>query len=130
MRRSVPTRAGDGPIRATDAESENLDVFGRVSPSFNGDLLETQAPFGGPTHRRPTNMPESNNPFTTGAVARLLSTTEPRVAETVRRGRIIPEPTIVAGRRLWTTDQIRQAAEVLGVPVPDLSGASTAGGVQ
>ena len=60
-------------------------------------------------------MPESSNPFTTGAVARLLSTTEPRVAETVRRGHIEPEPTIVAGRRLWTYEQVLQAAEVLGL---------------
>jgi len=60
-------------------------------------------------------MPDKYRPFTTGAVARLLSTTEPRVAETVRRGRINPEPVIVAGRRLWTTDQIRQAAEALGL---------------
>ena len=59
-------------------------------------------------------------PQTTGAVARLLNTTEPRVAETVRRGRITPEPVIVAGRRLWSADQIRQAAEALSLPVPDL----------
>ena len=63
-------------------------------------------------------MPEASN-VPTGSVARLLYTTEPRVAETVRRGRIHPEPTIVAGRRLWSRDQIRQAAAALGLPEPD-----------
>lgn len=64
-------------------------------------------------------MSEST-PLTTGAVARLLNTTEPRVAETVRRGRIHPEPDIVAGRRLWTHEQVLQAAEALGVLTDDL----------
>lgn len=54
-------------------------------------------------------------PLATGAVARLLNTTEPRVAETVRRGKVRPEPTVVAGRRLWTRDQVIQAAEALGL---------------
>ena len=54
-------------------------------------------------------------PLTTGAAASLLGTTEPRLAETVRRARIDPAPTIVAGRRLWTLEQVLQAAEVLGV---------------
>jgi hypothetical protein len=53
-------------------------------------------------------------PLTTGASAALLGTTEPRLAETVRRGRIDPPPTIVAGRRLWTHDQVVQAAQALG----------------
>ena len=60
-------------------------------------------------------MYETSSPLTTGAVARLLKSTEPRVAETVRRGRIKPEPTIVAGRRIWSIDQVLQAAEALGV---------------
>lgn len=58
--------------------------------------------------------------LTTGAVARLLHSTEPRVAETVRRGRINPEPVIMSGRRLWSPDQVRQAADALGLPQPDL----------
>ena len=78
-------------------------------------------PFGGPTRRRPTNMPENTiSPFTTGAVARLLESTEPRVAETVRRGRVKPPPVIVAGRRLWSLDQILQAAEALDLLTDDL----------
>lgn len=52
---------------------------------------------------------------TTGAAADLIGTTEPRLSDTVRRGRIEPEPTIVAGRRLWTREQVLQAAEVLGI---------------
>jgi len=59
-------------------------------------------------------------PLTTGAVARLLNATEPRVAETVRRGRIQPPPIVVAGRRLWTVDQVAQAAEALGLLTDDL----------
>lgn len=64
-------------------------------------------------------MSEST-PLTTGAVARLLNTTEPRVADVVRRGRVVPEPLIVAGRRLWTHDQVLQAAEALGLLSDDL----------
>ena len=60
-------------------------------------------------------MHEQLFPLTTGAVARLLNSTEPRVAETVRRGRVEPPPNIVAGRRLWSIDQVLQAAEALGV---------------
>ena len=64
-------------------------------------------------------MSEST-PLTTGAVARLLNTTEPRVAEMVRRGRITPEPIVVAGRRLWTHAQVLQAASALGIETHDL----------
>ena len=35
-------------------------------------------------------------------------------------GRIRPEPVIVAGRRLWSADQVRQAAEALGLVTDDL----------
>lgn len=59
-------------------------------------------------------------PLTTGAAAELLGTTEPKLAETVRRGRVTPPPPIQAGRRLWSPDQIRQAAEALDLPVPDM----------
>ena len=71
----------------------------------------------------------THTPLTTGAVARLLNSTEPQVAETVRRGYVDPPPTIVAGRRLWTPDQIRQAAEALGVPAPEFAATPTEGGV-
>jgi hypothetical protein len=54
-------------------------------------------------------------PLTTGAAATLIGTTEPRLAETVRRGHVSPPPPIVAGRRLWSADQVRQAAEALGL---------------
>jgi len=54
-------------------------------------------------------------PLASGAAADLLGTTEPRLSETVRRGRIAPAPPIVAGRRLWTHEQVLQAADVLGV---------------
>ena len=56
-----------------------------------------------------------NTPLTTGAVARLLNTTEPRVAETVRRGHVEPPPPVVAGRRLWSREHLLQAAEALGL---------------
>ncbi|HZN37789.1 MAG TPA: hypothetical protein VFD82_03245 [Planctomycetota bacterium] len=57
---------------------------------------------------------------TTGAAGELIGTTEPKLADTVRRGRVSPEPTIVAGRRLWTHQQVLQAAEVLGLLNADL----------
>jgi hypothetical protein len=54
-------------------------------------------------------------PLTTGSAAQVLGTTERRLAETVRRGHVSPPPTILAGRRLWTLDQVLQAAEALGI---------------
>lgn len=53
----------------------------------------------------------------TGQAAQLLRTTEPRLAETVRRGKVHPPPLIIAGRRLWEPDQILQAAQALGLDV-------------
>lgn len=53
-------------------------------------------------------------PLPTGQVARLLGVTEPELAEAVRRGHVQPEPPVLAGRRLWEADHIRQAAEHLG----------------
>lgn len=47
--------------------------------------------------------------LTTGAVAALLGVTEPRLNELVRRGKIAPAPTVRAGRRLWTEDDLRRA---------------------
>lgn len=60
-------------------------------------------------------MHTDTNPLTTGTVARLLSATEPRVSETVRRGRVVPPPQIASGRRLWFEEHVLQAAESLGV---------------
>lgn len=55
-------------------------------------------------------------PQSTGEVAQLLGTSEPALAEAVRRKRIDPPPPVVAGRRLWDREHIDQAARVLGVP--------------
>lgn len=52
-------------------------------------------------------------PLSTGQAATFLNTTEPRLAELVRRGRIQPAPTVRAGRRLWDETHLRQAAELL-----------------
>ena len=59
-------------------------------------------------------------PIATGPAARLLGTTEPKLAETVRRGKVNPEPAILAGRRLWERAQLLQAAQALGVLTDDL----------
>jgi hypothetical protein len=52
-------------------------------------------------------------PISTGEAAQLLGTTEPRLAETVRRGKVNPAPPIMAGRRLWGPQHLRQAARHL-----------------
>jgi hypothetical protein len=54
-------------------------------------------------------------PITTGQAAVLLFTTEPRLADLVRKGKISPPPEVVAGRRLWQRQHLLQAAEHLGV---------------
>ncbi len=54
-------------------------------------------------------------PCSTGEAARYLGTTEPLLAETVRRGKVKPGPRIVAGRRLWMPEQLLQAASTLGL---------------
>jgi hypothetical protein len=59
-------------------------------------------------------------PCSTGEGARIIGTTEPLLAETVRRGKVKPEPRIVAGRRLWTPDQLLDAAKVLGLLTKEL----------
>ena len=59
-------------------------------------------------------------PLTTGAAAILLGTTEPRLAETVRRGHVIPPPPIQAGRRLWSREHLLQAAEALDLLTDEL----------
>lgn len=59
-------------------------------------------------------------PVTTGQGARIVGTTEPRLAEQVRRGRVHPEPPILAGRRLWQPAQLSQAAAALGLLTGEL----------
>lgn len=59
-------------------------------------------------------------PLSTGQVAALLATTEPRLNHLIRRRLIQPAPTLVAGRRLWNTDHVREAAEHLGCLTPEL----------
>lgn len=54
-------------------------------------------------------------PMSTGAVASVLGTTEPKLAEEVRRGRVTPAPQIFAGRRLWQREHVLQAARRLGL---------------
>ena len=54
-------------------------------------------------------------PVSTGKGARTLKSTEPQLAELVRRGKIDPEPEILAGRRLWERGHLIQAARALGV---------------
>ena len=56
-----------------------------------------------------------NFPLSTGQAARFLKSTEPQLAETVRRGHVLPEPPILAGRRLWSPRHVLQAAEALGL---------------
>jgi hypothetical protein len=58
--------------------------------------------------------------FSTGQSARILDTTEPRLADLVRKGKINPPPEISAGRRLWGSSHILQAAEHLGTPTDEL----------
>lgn len=59
-------------------------------------------------------------PLTTGQAATLLLTTEPRLADLVRKGKITPPPEVVAGRRLWQAQHLRQAAEHLGAATRQL----------
>lgn len=56
--------------------------------------------------------------LTTRAVAQWLGKTEPQIADLVRRGKIQPAPTIIAGRRFWSAAQARQAAQALGLLTP------------
>jgi len=54
-------------------------------------------------------------PCSTGEAARLLGTTEPRLSEAVRRGRLKLRPRVVAGRRLWEPEHLIEAARSLGI---------------
>lgn len=58
--------------------------------------------------------------LSTGQAARLLGTTEPRLADFVRKGKIQPAPEVTAGRRLWDQSHILQAAEHLGLLTDEL----------
>jgi hypothetical protein len=58
--------------------------------------------------------------MSTGLAAQLLQTTEPRLAELVRRGKIDPAPLVVSGRRRWLASHLLQAAHQLGVLTGDL----------
>lgn len=69
-------------------------------------------------------------PLTTGSAAHLLGTTEPRLAETVRRGHVDPRPPILAGRRLWSRRHLLQAAEALGLLTEELRGRLTPAGTE
>ena len=66
-------------------------------------------------------------PLSTGRAAALLGVSEPQLAEQVRRGRIRPSPPIFAGRRMWQARHLIQAAQALGVAVPDTEGLIEAG---
>jgi hypothetical protein len=68
----------------------------------------------------PVDRRASAFPLTTGAGAALLGTTEPRLAETVRRGHVSPPPPILAGRRLWSAGHLMQAALALDLMTDDL----------
>jgi len=59
-------------------------------------------------------------PVPTGHGAQVLGTTEPALADMVRRGKVNPEPPILAGRRLWYREHLLQAAEALGVLTDEL----------
>lgn len=64
--------------------------------------------------------------LSTGGAARLIGTTDPHLADLVRRGKVTPEPTVFAGRRMWTATHVRQAAEHLGVLTPEVERAIAA----
>lgn len=59
-------------------------------------------------------------PLLTGEVARALGTTEPRLNNLIRRGRIAPPPPLRSGRRLWYREHLLQAAEAIGVLTDEL----------
>lgn len=55
-----------------------------------------------------------HTPTNSGAVAALVQTTEPVLNDQIRRGKIVPPPPVVAGRRQWDLHHILQAARQLG----------------
>lgn len=58
--------------------------------------------------------------LSTGQAADLLGTTEPKLSEEVRRGRVTPPPVVFAGRRMWGPEHLLQAAENLGLLTDEL----------
>ena len=64
-------------------------------------------------------------PIATGSAAELIGATEPRLAETVRRGHVAPPPPILAGRRLWSREHLLQAAEALDLLTEELKAVLT-----
>lgn len=60
--------------------------------------------------------------LSTGQAAELLRTTEPRLNDLIRRGKILPAPAVVSGRRLWESEHIESAARNLGVSIAEPEG--------
>ncbi len=60
-------------------------------------------------------------PASTGQVARTLGTSEPRLNDLIRRGKISPAPRLFAGRRVWEEVHIRQAARALGIVMSEVA---------
>ena len=56
----------------------------------------------------------------TGQVADLLGTIEPRLNDLIRRRKIAPPPEVVCGRRLWRPEHVAQAAQSLGLPTDEI----------
>jgi hypothetical protein len=59
-------------------------------------------------------------PVFTGQAARYIGASEPKLNALVRKSKIDPTPAVVSGRRLWDREQVRQAAEELGLMTDDL----------
>ena len=66
-------------------------------------------------------------PASTGQVADLLDVAEPRLADLIRRRKIVPPPPVACGRRRWLPAHVRQAADSLGVLTADLDARLDAG---
>lgn len=54
-------------------------------------------------------------PVSTGAVASLLGTHEPRLNDLARRGKLDPLPPVTLGRRLWQREHVLRAAVAQGL---------------
>ncbi|MBL8696381.1 MAG: hypothetical protein JNJ88_19955 [Planctomycetes bacterium] len=54
-------------------------------------------------------------PATSGVVAQFLGISEPQLNHCVRSGRVQPPPRVIAGRRLWTREQVLRAALALSL---------------
>jgi hypothetical protein len=59
-------------------------------------------------------------PLTTGGAAQILGVIEPQLSETVRRGKVRPEPIVIAGRRQWCAEHLCQAADALDILTDEL----------